>query len=51
MKSKKTTKEVINKKYERVFTYPDCTVIWKYDTNKSFSGPFEVEIKYPKKKG
>jgi hypothetical protein len=51
MKTKKSTKEVVHKIYERVFTHSDCTIIWKYDTNKSTSGPFEVEIKYPKKKG
>jgi hypothetical protein len=26
-------------------------VIWKYDNFKTNSGPYEVEVKYPKKKG
>jgi hypothetical protein len=36
-------------KFERTFTYDDCIVIWKYDILKTKSGPYEVEIKYPKK--
>jgi hypothetical protein len=51
MKSKKPKIITEKRKYERIFDYPDCQVIWKYDENKTNSGPFEVEIKYPKKKG
>ena len=32
-------------KVNRTFDYPDCTVIWKFDSDKSTSGPYEVEIK------
>jgi len=51
MSDKKVKKPVEQKKYERSFVYDDCTVIWKYDNLKSTSGPYEVEVKYPKKKG
>ena len=51
MKNKKVTQNEVKRKYERIFDFPDCQVIWKFDENKTNSGPFEVEIKYPKKKG
>jgi hypothetical protein len=43
-------KNIEHKKYQRVFEYEDCTVIWKYDTHKAITGPYEVETKYFKKK-
>jgi len=39
-----------HKKYELKFEYDECISIWKFDNYKSTSGPFEVEIKYHKKK-
>lgn len=44
MKSK-----IEQKKFERVYVFEDCTLIWKFDTSKSTLHPIEVEIKYPKK--
>jgi hypothetical protein len=35
-------------KYERIFEYEDCTQIWKYDSLKTTTGPYEVETKYKK---
>jgi hypothetical protein len=51
MSDKKVKKQVERKVFERVVTYEDCILIWKYDNHKSNTGPYEVEIKYPKKKG
>jgi len=51
MSDKKVKKQVERKVFERVIKHDDCTLIWKYDNYKSNSGPYEVEIKYPKKKG
>jgi hypothetical protein len=51
MNDKKIKKQVEHKKYERSYVYDDCTIIWKYDNLKSISGPYEVEIKHPKKRG
>ena len=50
MSDKKVKKQVERKVFERVIKHDDCTLIWKYDNYKSNSGPYEVEIKYPKKK-
>ena len=50
MNDKKVKKQVERKVFERVIKHDDCTLIWKYDNYKSNSGPYEVEIKYPKKK-
>lgn len=51
MSNKNTKKQSVPVKFERSFTYDDCVVIWKYDSSKTNSGPYEVEVKYPKKKG
>lgn len=51
MSSKNIKKPVEPVKYERIFTYDDCVVVWRYDSSKTNSGPYEVEMKYPKKKG
>lgn len=50
MKEKSQKKVVEHRKYERVFEYDDCTVIFRYDTSKTLTGPFESEIKYKKVK-
>jgi hypothetical protein len=50
MIDKKVKKQVERKVFERVIKHDDCTLIWKYDNYKSNSGPYEVEIKYLKKK-
>ena len=41
-------KPVDVRKYERSYDYDDCTIVWKFDTSKTNTGPFEVEIKYKK---
>ena len=41
-------KKIEHKKYELTFDYDDCTSIWRYDTSKTTTGPYEVEIKYKK---
>ena len=51
MSDKKVKKQVERKVFERVITHEDSIQIWKYDNYKSNTGPYEVEIKYPKKKG
>jgi hypothetical protein len=51
MSSKNNKKPPEPIKYERTFTYDDCIVVWRYDSSKTNSGPYEVEMKYPKKKG
>jgi len=51
MSEKKVKKQLERKVFERVIKHDDCTLIWKYDNYKSNTGPYEVEIKYPKKKG
>lgn len=51
MSSKNNKKPSEPIKYERTFTYDDCIVVWRYDSSKTNSGPYEVEMKYPKKKG
>jgi hypothetical protein len=38
------------KKFERSYEFEDCIVVWKYDNSKSITGPYEVEVKYKKKK-
>lgn len=43
-------KNIEHKKYEKTFEYDDCVVIWKYDNYKTTTGPYEVEVKYHKKK-
>jgi hypothetical protein len=47
---KKTKKPVEQKKFERTITFDDCLVVWKYDNYKTNTGPYEVEVKYLKKK-
>jgi hypothetical protein len=32
--------------YEQIYKDEDCTMIWKYDTNKFTNGPVSVEIKW-----
>ena len=51
MSDKKTKKQVERKVFERTITLDDCVMVWKYDNYKTNTGPYEVEIKYPKKKG
>lgn len=51
MSDKKTKKLVERKVFERTITLEDCVMVWKYDNYKTNTGPYEVEIKYPKKKG
>jgi len=46
----KNKKNMVDKKYELKFEYDDCVVIWKYDTKKTTTGPYEVEVKYYKTK-
>jgi hypothetical protein len=46
MVKKTQTKEVEQKKWERIFEFPDSTIIWRYDSKKSLVNPSEVEIKY-----
>jgi hypothetical protein len=48
MADKKKPQEV--RKSERSYDYDDCVVVWKYDNSKTNTGPYEVEIKYKKKK-
>lgn len=50
MSDKKTKKQVERKVFERTITLDDCIMIWKYDNYKTNTGPYEVELKYPKKK-
>ncbi len=38
------------KKYDRIYEYDDSISVWKYDTSKTITGPYEVEIKHKKKK-
>lgn len=38
------------KKYERIYEDDDSISVWKYDTSKTITGPYEVEIKHKKKK-
>jgi len=45
---KKNKKKIEHRKYELRFEHDDCTAIWKYDTSKTNTGPYEVEIKYKK---
>lgn len=35
-------------KFERVYEDEDTITIWKYDLNRTTTGPVEVEIKYKK---
>lgn len=51
MIDKKTKKPTEHKKFERTFEFDDSIVIWKYDNLKTNTGPYEVEVKYLKKKG
>jgi hypothetical protein len=48
MSDKKGKKPVEHKKSELSFTYDDCTIIWKFDNQKTTTGPYEVEVKYKK---
>jgi hypothetical protein len=48
MSDKKTKKPVEHKKSELSFNYDDCVVIWRFDSNKTTTGPYEVEVKYKK---
>ena len=49
--SKKTNlKEVVHRKWERVYEDEDSISIWKYDSKKSLINPYEVEIKYKTEK-
>ena len=48
MAEKKKPTEV--KKFERIYQNEDSISIWRYDTSKTTTGPYEVEIKYNKKK-
>jgi len=32
--------------FEKTYKDEDCTMIWKYDTNKFTNGPVSVEIKW-----
>jgi len=45
---KNNTNTKVQVKYERIFEYDDCTVVWKYDNFKSNSGAYEVEVKVKK---
>lgn len=51
MKKNKTNSKIEHKKYERIFEFNDCIVVWKYDNYKTSSGPYEIEIKNTPKKG
>jgi hypothetical protein len=42
-------KPIETKKYERIYETEDSISIWRYDTSKSTTAPYDVEIK-PKKK-
>jgi hypothetical protein len=33
-------------KWEKVHEFDDCVTIWRYDSKKSMTNPYEVEIKY-----
>lgn len=44
--SKKLDKIVEHKKWERVFEDDESIITFKYDSKKSMSNPYEVEIKY-----
>ena len=46
---KKNKKKIEHRKYELTFDYDECVAIWKFDTSKTTSGPYEVEFKYKKK--
>lgn len=48
MSEKKKPTEI--KKYERTYETEDSISIWRYDTSKTTTGPYEVETKYKKKK-
>ena len=43
-------KPIESKKYERIYEDDDSISVWKYDTSKTITGPYEVEIKHKKKK-
>jgi hypothetical protein len=44
--SKKVTKIVENKKWERTFEDDETIITFKYDSKKSMVNPYEVDIKY-----
>ena len=44
--SKKVTKIVEHKKWERTFEDDETIIIFKYDSKKSMVNPCEVDIKY-----
>jgi hypothetical protein len=48
MSNKKKQQDV--RKYEQTYDYDDCIVVWKFDHSKTMTGPYEVEVKYKKKK-
>ena len=50
MAKKTNLKEVVHRKWERVYEDEDSISIWKYDSKKSLINPDEVEIKYKTEK-
>ena len=50
MSDKKVKTPIEHKRFERVITFEDSIIIWKHDNHKTNTGPYEVEIKYLKKK-
>ena len=50
MAKKTNLKEVVHRKWERVYEDEDSISIWKYDSKKSLINPYEVEIKYKTEK-
>jgi len=50
MNDKKVKKQIERKVFDRIIKHEDCILIWKYDNHKTNTGPYEVEIKYLKKK-
>ena len=50
MAKKTNLKEVVHRKWERVYEDEDSISIWKYYSKKSLINPYEVEIKYKTEK-
>ena len=50
MAKKTNLKEVVHRKWERVYEDEDSISILKYDSKKSLINPYEVEIKYKTEK-
>ncbi len=44
--AKKLIEEPNPTQFERTYKDEDCTMVWKYDTNKFQNGPVSVEIKW-----